>query len=72
MSYDDEEGPLRGQHVDDGEHEPRCEEQNYFGFTIPRDKMNCTVGYVNRSLQVTLAYLSNMAQGSRAGTSAEL
>ena len=32
MSYD-EEGPLRGQHVDDGEHEPRCEEKKYFWFT---------------------------------------
>ena len=29
MSYD-EEGPLRGQHVDDGEHEPRCDENKYF------------------------------------------
>ena len=33
MSYD-EEGPLRGQHVDDGEHEPRCEEKKYYGFII--------------------------------------
>ena len=43
-----------------------------FRSTLLRDKMNCKVGFVNCFLQVPLACLGSMAQGSRAGISVEL
>ena len=43
-----------------------------FPITIPRDKMNCSGGYANCFLQVPLACLGSMAQGSPAGTLVEL
>ena len=39
---------------------------------IPGDKMNCSGGYANCFLQVPLACLGSMAEGSWAGTSVQL